>query len=109
MAGIQGLEKQAAELKADQQTARAQIERLEHEIQRRRIYAPISGTVAEIEPVKPAMVVQAGQRVATILPSGTLKVVAQFAPSAVTGRINPASQPGYWQIDSRGRNSALCR
>src|SRR6266566_4245193 len=98
LAGIQGLEKQAAELKADQQTARAQIERLEHEIQRRRIYAPISGTVAEIEPVKPAMVVQAGQRVATILPSGTLKVVAQFAPSAVTGRINPG-QPARLLAD----------
>jgi membrane fusion protein (multidrug efflux system) len=67
----------------------AEIERLRHELERRRVYAPISGTLAEVEPVKPGSVLQAGQKVATILPSGDLKVVAQFAPVAAAGRVKP--------------------
>lgn len=89
LANIQSLAKQASALEADRQTMAAEIKRLRHELERRRLYASVSGTLAEVEPVKPGSVVQAGQKVATILPSGELKVVAQFAPAAVAGRIKP--------------------
>jgi membrane fusion protein (multidrug efflux system) len=97
-ANIQDLEKQASALEADQQTIAVQIARLDHELERRRVRAPVSGTLAEVEPIKPDTVVQAGQKVATILPSGDLKVVAQFAPAAVVGRIKPG-QPSRLLLD----------
>jgi len=89
LAGIQNLYKQESALESDRQTFAAQIKRLEHEVEKRRVYAPVSGTLAEVEPVKPGTVVQVGQKIATVLPSSGLKVVAQFLPAAVAGRIKP--------------------
>lgn len=98
LANIQNLQRQASAFEADWQTLVAQIERLKHELDRRRVYAPASGTLAEVEPIKSGTVVQAGQKVATILPSGGLKVVAQFMPAAVAGRIKPG-QPARLLVD----------
>jgi membrane fusion protein (multidrug efflux system) len=89
LANIQSLATQASALEADRLTMAAEIKRLQHELERRQVHAPVSGTLAEVEPVKPGSVLQAGQKVATILPSGDLKVVAQFAPVAVAGRVKP--------------------
>jgi len=98
LANIQNLQRQASAFDADRQTLVAEIERLKHELDRRRVYAPVSGTLAEVEPIKSGTVVQAGQKVATILPSGELKVVAQFMPAAVAGRIKPG-QPARLLVD----------
>jgi membrane fusion protein (multidrug efflux system) len=84
---VQYLQKEAAALAGDQQAIKALIQQLEHQIELLRVCAPVDGIVAEIEPVNPGIVVQSGQRIATILPSGTLKVVAQFPPAAVVGRV----------------------
>ena len=98
LAKIQNLQRQASAFEADRQALVAQIERLKDTLDRRRVYAPVSGTLAEVEPIKSGTVVQAGQKVATILPSGGLKVVAQFMPAAVAGRIKPG-QPARLLVD----------
>jgi membrane fusion protein (multidrug efflux system) len=98
LANIESLEKQSAAMEGDRQTYTAQIKRLEYELERRRVLAPVSGTLAEVEPIKPGMFVQAGQKVATILPSGGLKVVAQFLPQAAAGRVR-SGQPARLLVD----------
>lgn len=98
LANIQNLERQASAFEADRQTLAAQIERLKYILDRRRVYAPVTGTLAEVESIKSGTVVETGQKVATILPSGALKVVAQFMPAAVAGRIKPG-QPARLLVD----------
>ncbi|MBO0910425.1 MAG: HlyD family efflux transporter periplasmic adaptor subunit [Acidobacteria bacterium] len=98
LANIQSLERQASGFEADRQTLAAGIERLQHALDRCRVYAPVGGILAEVEPVKSGTVVEAGQKVATILPSGGLKVVAQFMPAAVAGRIKPG-EPARLLVD----------
>src|SRR5262249_56369322 len=51
------------------------------------VRAPIAGTVAEVAPLKVGGVVEAGDRICTIVPDGGLKVVAQFRPAIALGRI----------------------
>ncbi len=65
----------------------AGAERLNYDISQRVIRAPISGTVAEIAPLKEGSLVQAGDRLCTIVPDGVLKVIALFAPAQSLGRI----------------------
>ena len=65
------------------------IARLAHEIERRRVCAPASGRVAEAAVLRPGTVVREGQRLAVILPSSKLALIAQFEPSSALGRIHP--------------------
>ncbi len=65
----------------------AASDRLSYEIDQRLIRAPVSGTLAEISPLKAGAMVQPGDRICTIVPDGTLKVVALFVPSVALGRV----------------------
>lgn len=65
------------------------IERLSHEIERRRIRAPVDGQLAERVPLQPERYVHEGESLATILPPGQLRVVAEFSPRAAIARIRP--------------------
>jgi multidrug resistance efflux pump len=86
---IARLQREAADLQAQIGTGAAEIERLQHEGRLRRIEAPIDGTLAEVAPIRAGSVLPAGARVATILPSGTLRVVAHFRPADAFGRVRP--------------------
>jgi membrane fusion protein (multidrug efflux system) len=84
---IERLRRDAAELKAQSGAGSATLERLEHEGQRRRLVAPIAGTIAEISTVRAGGVLQEGDKIATIVPSGALRIVAQFLPASALGRV----------------------
>jgi membrane fusion protein (multidrug efflux system) len=71
---------------------RATIRRLDHEIEQRLLRAPIDGRIAEAEPLRPGAVLEVGARVASIVPDGTLRVVAQFEPAAALGRVRLGQQ-----------------
>lgn len=60
---------------------------MEAEIARRQIRAPVAGRVGEVVTLRPGAYVAEGQRLATIVPSGELIVVASFVPQAAMGRI----------------------
>jgi membrane fusion protein (multidrug efflux system) len=77
IAGIEGRRSEAV----------AASERLDYQIDQRQVRAPISGTLAEVAPVKVGAMVQTGDRICTIVPDGALKVVALFRPSIALGRI----------------------
>jgi len=87
-----------AEVEAALRSGTESIARLELEIERRRIRAPISGRVGELADLKPGSVVQAGRRLVVIVPEGDVRVVAGFLPSAAPGRIRPG-QPARLRLD----------
>ena len=83
---LQQLESIVRDLQAQQSLGRADVARLENDVARRTIRAPTSGRVADARVLTPGAVVSAGQRLAMIVPAGTLRVVAQYFPAAA-GRI----------------------
>jgi membrane fusion protein (multidrug efflux system) len=78
--------------------ATAAANRLQFEITQREVRAPISGTIAEVAPLKVGTVVSAGDRICTIVPDGLLKVVASFAPSVALGRVREG-QPARVRLE----------
>jgi membrane fusion protein, adhesin transport system len=86
-ARLQGLYSRIATLEAERDTLKARGDRLAYEIDRRRVRAPIDGTVGESEILRIGAVVQEGEKLASIIPAGHLFVAAQFPPNAAFGRI----------------------
>ncbi|RKG82051.1 HlyD family efflux transporter periplasmic adaptor subunit [Corallococcus exercitus] len=74
------------------------IERLTHEIERRRIRAPVEGQLAERVPLQLDRYVHEGESLASILPPGNLRVVAAFSPSAAIARIH-SGQRAFVRFD----------
>lgn len=78
-----------AEVQGELDASRAAVEGLRHEIALRTVRAPVDGTVAELSPTTPGAFVAAGQRLATVVPPGALRLVAHFAPADAVGRLRP--------------------
>ncbi len=70
----------------------AKLARLAHALRERRILAPRDGTLAELRELAAGSAVQAGERLAALVASGDLVVVADFPPSAALGRIAPGQR-----------------
>ncbi len=64
----------------------AAIARLEQEVERRRIRAPIDGRLGEVATLRIGAVVREGDRVASVVPPGGLRAIADFPPVAL-GRL----------------------
>lgn len=69
------------------ETTRASIERLEHAIELRQVLAPIGGRIGAAPELRVGNVVGVGDVIASIVPRGGLRVVADFSPEAAFGRI----------------------
>ena len=78
-----------AELSSTIAAKRAGVENLTKERQNFRIRAPMDGLLGETADFRPGSFVQLGTRLATIVPKGDLRIVAEFAPAAAIGRVVP--------------------
>ncbi|MEM1204061.1 MAG: HlyD family efflux transporter periplasmic adaptor subunit [Acidobacteriota bacterium] len=86
---IEELGVQAAGLRSTAAGARAEIARLEDELGRHLVTAPVAGTLAQLADLRPGAAVAVGDTVATVVPEGQLRIVADFDPGAAVGRIRP--------------------
>jgi multidrug resistance efflux pump len=86
LAGMARLRREIAQLEGERDVADATIEKLTHEIERRKLRSPVSGRLGEILALREGSVVHEGDRLATVVPEGELRVVAEFAQAAV-GRL----------------------
>ncbi|MGE0549808.1 MAG: HlyD family secretion protein [Kofleriaceae bacterium] len=77
----------------------AVIARLEHEIERRRIRAPVAGRIAEHRPLQVGAYIAASEPIASIVPAGELTLIAQFPPETAIGRFR-AGQPARMRLDA---------
>lgn len=93
------LASEIAAIEGDERAARAHTMRLSHEMERRRVRAPISGTVGEAAQIRPGAVVAEGDRLGSIVPSGRLIAVAQFPAERALGRVRPG-QPAVLRLSA---------
>jgi membrane fusion protein (multidrug efflux system) len=83
------LEREAVELEGEATLEAAAIDQLDYEIGLRRIRAPVSGQVGEVEAqVQAGSVVGPAEKLGAIVPSGEPRAVALF-PAVAAGRIRP--------------------
>jgi membrane fusion protein (multidrug efflux system) len=87
LAHIARLKREIASLEGDRAEALAASNRIGYDIEQRTVRAPISGVLAEISPLRVGSMVTAGDRICTIVPEGTVKVVALFPPAVALGRV----------------------
>jgi multidrug resistance efflux pump len=77
--------------------ARADIARLELEVERHIVRSPVDGALGSVAVLQPGAVVAAGLQIATVVPDGELQVIAAYGPSAI-GRLAPG-QPARLKLD----------
>ncbi len=97
-ARLQQLAREVTQLEGQLTATRIAIERLEYEIERRYIRAPVAGRLGEVTTLRVGAMVSVGARVGAVIPPGTLKVMADFLPSAALGRIQPG-QPAQLRLE----------
>jgi len=86
---IETLRRQMNQLAGMRTKSGAAADRLASEVELRRILAPVDGKIGELATLRIGAVVAAGDRLGVIVPTGDVKVVAQFDPAAAFGRIHP--------------------
>jgi multidrug resistance efflux pump len=97
-AHLEGLKSEINRLRGLEATTEASINRLEDEVDRRLIRAPVNGTLGEVANVRVGSVVREGDKLAAVVPSGDLRIVANFQPADALGRIQPG-QPARLRLD----------
>jgi multidrug resistance efflux pump len=92
------LKEEVAALETQRNTLNTGMDRSKYEIERREVRAVVDGYIGESAVLRPGAVVQAGERLASVVPSGRLLVTAQFPAQAAFGRIR-AGQPARLRLD----------
>ncbi len=97
LARLEQLKREVVQLEGERAVATVTLERLGHEIEQRRIRAPVTGRLGEVANLQPGTVVHAGDTLGVVLPPSTLRVVAYFPPAAALGRLHP-NQPARLRL-----------
>jgi membrane fusion protein (multidrug efflux system) len=71
---------QIARLESGRAGIEVSIRRMNYDVQRRVITAPVDGVIGEAAVLRPGSVLQEGARVVSIVPAGRLRIVAFFRP-----------------------------
>lgn len=97
-AGTQALRREMIELEGQMALSEATIARLQAAIDKHIVRAPIDGEVGAVAALDVGAFVTTGGVLASIIPTGTLKVVADYAPARVLGRVH-YGQPALMRLD----------
>ncbi len=97
-AGVDALRREEAELTGAIDMARLAATALENAIDQHVVRSPVSGTLAELAPLRPGAYVRAGDKLGTILPRSEMRIVAEFLPASSIGRIRPG-MPARLRLD----------
>jgi multidrug resistance efflux pump len=83
------LSARVAELEASIARRRGELEGLRKEFEDHRVRAAADGAVGELAEIHPGSFVPTGTRIATIVPVGVLRVIAEFVPAKAIGLVAP--------------------
>ena len=86
---LETLKRAALTLQGEIAGATASVARLEQEVERHRVRAPVDGVVGEVLALTTGAWITEGQKMATIVPRGDLRVIAEFDPASALGRLRP--------------------
>ena len=89
---LEHVELRASEIMAAIAADHATIRRLELDIERRTIRAPVDGRLGWVGEMSTGLVVEAGEPIATVIPPGELRIVADFPARGAHGRIRPGQR-----------------
>ncbi|MBL8771702.1 MAG: HlyD family efflux transporter periplasmic adaptor subunit [Phenylobacterium sp.] len=89
LARLQALRQAIAGMQGDLLASRATAERLRAAIDARQVRAPADGVIGEAPTLAAGAYVEAGQKLATIVPDGRLTLVAEFPSGGALGRVRP--------------------
>ncbi len=92
------LEREVATISGAVGTSAAVVARLAAAVDRRKIRAPVTGRLGDVSSVAVGAVLAEGDRIATVVPRGALRVVAAFLPSEALGRVR-IGQPARLRLD----------
>jgi len=81
------LRRSLAALHAERDSAGVAVKRLEIEVARHTVRAPIDGLLGQVRAPQVGSVVTVGQTVAVVTPETAIQLVADFAPAAAIGRV----------------------
>jgi multidrug resistance efflux pump len=84
---IARLRGEIAALEGERDTLHAQVARLQYEIERRRVRAPVDGHIGEALALRDGAVVSEGANLGSLVASGRLRVIALYPAQAAIGRI----------------------
>jgi membrane fusion protein (multidrug efflux system) len=88
-ANLARLRREISQLEGQRAISAATIEKLEYEIGRRQIRSPVDGRLGEVAVLRAGAVVKEGDRLGAIIPSGAIRIVAEYLPASAVGRIRP--------------------
>lgn len=89
---LEHLKREILRVEGESAVGRAAVRRLQEEIDKRRIRAPVDGAIGETADLRVGMNVSAGSRLGAVVPPGRLRLVADFTPSAALGRVRPGQR-----------------
>lgn len=88
-AALEALRRQIAELRGQSEVASATIARLRQDIEKHLIRAPVTGVIGEAPSLDVGAFVDEGGVLGSVVPTGNLRVVADFVPDRAVGRVAP--------------------
>ena len=94
---LAALRRESAEFEGKLQTLAIDRQDVERRIDQRRVRAPISGRLGELVPVTTGSFVRPGDKLGTVIPGGSLRIIASVAPDEAVGRIR-AGQLGHLRL-----------
>ena len=86
------IEGRAAEKKSNIRRLHANMDGLEYDLSLHTVRAPVSGRIGDRLSLRVGEFVEKGVHLGTVIPSGEVRVVAEFAPERALGRIQPGQQ-----------------
>jgi membrane fusion protein (multidrug efflux system) len=85
---IASLERELAKLEGDLTITRTRAASLRHDIERRTIRAVGDGKLGEVGTILVGATLKSGDRIASVLAEDELRIVAEFPPASVFGRVH---------------------
>ena len=95
---IESLHRDAKRLTAEQSDIQVRIARLERQIERLAIRAPVNGRIGDAIDLRSGGFVSEGQSIATLITDESLSIVAYFHPAAAVGRVT-VERPARMRFD----------
>lgn len=83
------LGRELAQLEGSKSLEEAAIARLEYEVERRKIRAPVAGRLGDVAIIQPYVLLEEGEQIAVIVPKGDYRLVATFPAATAVGRVRP--------------------
>jgi membrane fusion protein (multidrug efflux system) len=98
-ASLATLERELARLAGLKAVSEQALLRLEHELELRRLRAPVAGRVGEVASLPPGTYVEEGTRLGAIVPAGGVRILTEFPASESVGRLRPGL-PARLRLDA---------